>query len=472
MNSNNFFNNPNDIYENDKLDRKAYVKNISNLLQNSSSPITFSINAPWGHGKTIFLEMLNLELKENKQNKTIKFSAWESDYVEEPLLAFLGEMNSSIKEILGDDKTRLQAWETTKKASTHILKRGIPVLAKLFTGGVLDIDKATEGELEGLAETLSTDLISNYEKDKKHLNNFKTGITQVLQKDKKNPQKLFILIDELDRCRPTYAIELLERIKHLFDIEGLVFVLAMDREQLSHSVKAVYGNEFESLGYLRRFIDLEFSLNQPEKHKFINNLLDSYDFTNIFKSQPSNHKENLLNTIILMSENLNLSLRDIEQLISKLHVISLSISNNSSFYPAFYVFLLVIQEKHPKIYNDFIIEGNSPKSAIALLYKIIPNYLRENLCARIEAHLICSKCKEFPNPNENQEANKVLAEYKKDTRPRPSEETNRNSDEVIEYKKNVLRFSTGRYQDNINYIDLNSVLKKINFVEAFNFSLH
>jgi len=57
---------------------------------------------------------------------------------------------------------------------------------------------------------------------------------------------MFILIDELDRCRPTYAIELLENIKHLFDIEGLYFIIATDSTQLSYSINAVYGNKFAS----------------------------------------------------------------------------------------------------------------------------------------------------------------------------------------------------------------------------------
>jgi hypothetical protein len=65
-----------------------------------------------------------------------------------------------------------------------------------------------------------------------------------------------ILIDELDRCRPTYAIEMLEAIKHWFCVPNVVFVLAMDREQLSHSIRAVYGQGFDVDGYFLRFFHL------------------------------------------------------------------------------------------------------------------------------------------------------------------------------------------------------------------------
>jgi hypothetical protein len=74
---------------------------------------------------------------------------------------------------------------------------------------------------------------------------------------------IIILIDELDRCRPTYAIKLLEEIKHLFDVPGLVFVLAMNVEQLGHSVCGAYGSGFDGRAYLRRFIDREYRLAEP-----------------------------------------------------------------------------------------------------------------------------------------------------------------------------------------------------------------
>ncbi|WVV48879.1 P-loop NTPase fold protein [Pseudomonas sp. NA13] len=71
----------------------------------------------------------------------------------------------------------------------------------------------------------------------------------------------FIFIDELDRCRPTYAIELLERVKHFFELEDCRFIVASDSTQLAHSVRAVYGEKFYSERYLSRFFDAEFRLD-------------------------------------------------------------------------------------------------------------------------------------------------------------------------------------------------------------------
>ncbi|GAL22833.1 putative phage protein [Vibrio maritimus] len=80
----------------------------------------------------------------------------------------------------------------------------------------------------------------------------------------------FIFIDELDRCRPSYAVEMLETIKHIFDIEGVVFVVATDTEQLQHAVKAVYGEGFDARVYLSRFFNSRFSLKEPKLNKLLN----------------------------------------------------------------------------------------------------------------------------------------------------------------------------------------------------------
>ena len=84
----------------------------------------------------------------------------------------------------------------------------------------------------------------------------------------KKPQ--IFIVDELDRCRPTYAIEMLERIKHLFTIENVIFVLSVDQSVLHESIKGFYGSSSISAeNYLRRFIDVEYCLPDPSIEKFI-----------------------------------------------------------------------------------------------------------------------------------------------------------------------------------------------------------
>lgn len=84
-------------------------------------------------------------------------------------------------------------------------------------------------------------------------------------------RKIIFFIDELDRCRPTFAIELLEVIKHLFNIENIIFILSIDKQQLSHSVSTIYGQGADTLGYLRRFFDLDYKLPKIDLEVYINN---------------------------------------------------------------------------------------------------------------------------------------------------------------------------------------------------------
>ncbi|TOL41491.1 hypothetical protein CGH98_24085, partial [Vibrio parahaemolyticus] len=78
-----------------------------------------------------------------------------------------------------------------------------------------------------------------------------------------------VFIDELDRCRPSYAVEMLEVIKHFFELDNVVFVVATDTEQLQHAVKAVYGQLFDAQLYLGRFFRRRFSLLELSRKQFI-----------------------------------------------------------------------------------------------------------------------------------------------------------------------------------------------------------
>lgn len=96
----------------------------------------------------------------------------------------------------------------------------------------------------------------------------KKWVETVIKKQKLN-YPAFIFIDELDRCRPSYAVEMLETIKHIFDIKGIVFVVATDTEQLQHAVKAIYGEGFDARLYLGRFFNSRFSLKAPDLRSFL-----------------------------------------------------------------------------------------------------------------------------------------------------------------------------------------------------------
>lgn len=450
-------------FKNDSLGRQPHVDNFSTLLENISSPIVLSVNAPWGQGKTTFLEMLHAQLL-NKEHKAIYFSAWETDFAGDPLQAFLGEINGEIEKLINGDEEKSKAWGVVKTAGSQILKKALPAAIKLGTAGALDLDKTMEGEASKLMEGLTKDFIEEYTKNKEAISRFKSGVSQVLSNSEGEDTRLYIFIDELDRCRPTYAIELLERIKHILDIEGLVFVLAMDKEQLSHSVKGIYGAEFEAIGYLRRFIDIEYTLPESELDAFIEQLYVNFDFNRFFRERMQyrefqHDKEHLKNTFKLIVSAKKLSLREIEQLFAKINLVIQSTSKDVFLYPSLLTFLLVAKEYHYEVYDDYINKDDTPEKLINILYDMIPQseLLTSPPCCLIEGHLIEARYDRY-----NQKIGNSLKRHEDIVKD------NCASREQQSYSDRVIKIATGHFS---SYdVCLDSLKQRIEMLERFNFN--
>ena len=109
------------------------------------------------------------------------------------------------------------------------------------------------------------------------------------------------MIDELDRCRPSYATELLEIAKHLFSVDRIVFVLAINRSELAHSVKALYGSKFDAKGYLGRFFDLDYLLPAPDRQQFVLQVMSDSGLGALFQKE-SHLLKIVPNAILLIHE--------------------------------------------------------------------------------------------------------------------------------------------------------------------------
>jgi hypothetical protein len=451
-------------FKNDKLNRQPHVDNFSILLENISSPIVLSINAPWGQGKTTFLEMLHAQLK-IKGHNSIYFSAWETDFASDPLQAFLGEINENIETLVNDDTEKNKAWETTKKAGSHILRKGIPALIKVGTVEILDAEKIIEDESSKMMEGLTKDFLEEYTKNKEANFQFKSGVSKIRSNEGSTATRLFIFIDELDRCRPTYAIELLERIKHLLDIEGLVFVLAMDKIQLSHSVKGIYGAEFEAIGYLRRFIDIEYTLPESDLDAFVDQLYITFGFNDFFQKRMQHSefqydKDYLKETFKLLANAKKLSLREVEQLFAQINLVIKSTDEKTYLYPALLAFLIIAKEYHYDNYNDYINKGDTPEKLINDLYAMVPKseLLDSHSCALIESFLIGAKFDRYNNAVENS-----LKRHK------DIEKDESAGDDQKKYSSRVIQISTS-FDEFRNSISLDSLKQRIEMVKSFNFN--
>ena len=281
-----------DPFLGDKLARRNHAITLTQFISSLEEPFTISVEAGWGHGKSTFLRMWAQHLK-IEQYSCIMFNAWENDFSEDPLIPFVTELGKAISQLddgSGKATKKLQGIsKSLRKAGIQIAKRTLPVAAKLLTAGILDVDELVEAAAGDAIEKAIEEKFKEYETDRDTLDGFKVTLSKVVEALHENGRKLplVFMIDELDRCRPTFALALLERIKHIFNVDGIVFVIAIDREQLLESIRTVYGFKTDAPRYLRRFIDLGYVLPDPQPEQYPIHLMSAFGVPRrVYASEP------------------------------------------------------------------------------------------------------------------------------------------------------------------------------------------
>ncbi len=246
--------------------RKDLILNLTTLVTQIDDGFTISLNGEWGTGKTTFLKRWMEELKNNKIN-TIYFDAFKNDYNDDPFVAISAQIYSFFKEIDKNNSNLLNNFK--EKVSTigkTVLGIGFKALLSSASMGIMNtnsVDAFSEECKKSLSES-SSKLINNYFEERfkeysgaqKSLEEMKDALKKLVEAE----GKLVFIIDELDRCRPDYAVGIIEKIKHFFEVDGVVFVLSMNKKQMEEYVKGVYGNGVNAQTYLQKFINLECSL--------------------------------------------------------------------------------------------------------------------------------------------------------------------------------------------------------------------
>ena len=277
-------------FANDRLERKKIIENLTYLVKSTTQPFVISVEAPWGWGKTTFIEMWKGYL-ESLGHTCLYFNAWENDFVEDPLIAFVGEISKSLVDKKDKGKAKAQL-KRLQNIGGKIVRRALPLTIQIATQGLLsqetvkkasDVVFASSDEIAGFASALAEEKIKQYENDKNGVLEFKkelASFAKSLSESNSKKSPLVFFVDELDRCKPDFSLALLERIKHIFSVEGVVFILGIDRGQIEQSVKSIYGREMDEDGYLRRFIDYRLQLPQPSAEKFSQFLFERFNMWN------------------------------------------------------------------------------------------------------------------------------------------------------------------------------------------------
>ena len=331
----------------DVLDRTQIAARLTNLIRNQSAPLVISLHGPWGTGKTFMLRRWQKDL-DNQGFRAIYFNAWEDDFCDDPLLAILGQMSEYFKE--GELKTL--AKQVIRTAIPLLQKNLLSVLSKT-TGITLEIEQGQHAERDLLKEYL--DQRATKDELKEHLAKMSAAVFN------KTQQPLVFIIDELDRCRPTFAIELLERVKHIFDVHNLVFVLGLNRDELSKSLSSVYG-DINTDVYLRRFFDFEFELPEVGSQRFAERLIDKFQLGQAFQWLSVRTRdqrliydyENYRKVFPKMWSALGLSLRDMDYGIRLLVLLARDLPLGTLTHPFLLAVLIAMKFKKPEFYRSLV----------------------------------------------------------------------------------------------------------------------
>lgn len=283
----------------DALDRNAELNSFCHLLSHSNSMNSIALDGRWGSGKTFFVKqcalLINaknslsnidentakdiLEITEQSNsfegltdNKllAVYFDAWENDSNEDPVL-------SLIYRIVQQLNLKTDGFDLNHLA--HILG----TIGDAITG------RPITTVFEYLNERNILDEIRKHEDLETTIKKF----FEVVLFEK--AEQLIIFVDELDRCRPSYAVQLLERIEHYFINDRITFVFSVNLEQLQHTIKNFYGNDFDACRYLDRFFDLRVSLPQVNMEKYYRSLklFDSTRIVDVLKHIQKNYNLSL-----------------------------------------------------------------------------------------------------------------------------------------------------------------------------------
>ena len=407
----------NEYFPADKLDRARYATFLTRLLiqegfdenrpqEEQKRNYVLNLNAEWGAGKTYFLKRWSQELIADYP--VVYIDAWQQDYSDDPFLTVIAGI---IKQLSAQANFAI----TIPNKAASIFKAVAPAIAQGLTKKITGIDlnelnallfsddegeesekvesnKQNSSEFSPAVKALAQNLIKEHEAKSKSIEVIKSKLADWVskfeqQKDKSLP--IFVFIDELDRCRPSYAVEMLETIKHIFDVKGIVFVVATDTEQLQYTVKSVYGEGFDAKVYLGRFFNSRYSLKRPVLKDFLSVHSDTTKFESAYLESKNiellprtETPEIALANISVVLDAFQVSARTAIQITERITAIIANLPSGKKVDVLVLAVLFCIYEKDHSLYEEVITgrfkrDGKNYKGEVRNIS--LNNYLKQSM---------------------------------------------------------------------------------------------
>lgn len=375
-------------FQNDTVNRVESVFSMYEMINRESFGISsVSLDGAWGSGKTFFVHMLimlilaksekskleseykngilNIE-KRFTQNSNpnlitpIYYDSWKNDSMSEPVLSLLYTICKQTNTKANFDK---DIEEVAKSLSNHTVNFLLKSLAAFSS--LPDLTELKNSICDALKADSPFVPVIDTEKLSKNINN-------LLKKIATKP--LVVFIDELDRCKPSFAIKLLESIKHYFSNDKILFVFSVNIEELQHSIKCIYGQGFDATRYLDRFFNIRFNLPAVDKGTYL-----------VKEYSNGINKGLALSITEALSIEYNLELREINKFYSQVGFIvnfsrdqpSCSYDFGNDFIRVFFIPVAIgLKFRNPEKFNAFM-SGNGT----GILTSLISNESIKQVCS-------------------------------------------------------------------------------------------
>lgn len=360
----------------DKLNRKPTGDKLSELVERIDDPLVIALDGAWGSGKSFFLKCWVGEHKNhNAETKTVYFDAFQHDFLDDPLIALTAAISERIEQ--EPESKAAKAWRMAKNAAPFLGKAALRLGTAALVGKAVSLTGDEDGSVNDIGDKMaeeggeiSKSLVDFWKKEdgkRQAMDTFRTGLIGLTQsitadqvkaddtlKEGTPTRKLVIVIDELDRCRPDYALSLLEIIKHFFNVDGVHFVLGVNLTELQNSVKARYGSRVDAETYLQKFIAISLRLTTGEPP--LSDIAAWQNHLHYCKQVMGfpDHANKLLDDVEVYLKALNidreLSLRDVERVLTLLAVIPGLNTGSSEFVKKEIAALVVLKALQPETY--------------------------------------------------------------------------------------------------------------------------
>ncbi|MDE5062371.1 KAP family P-loop NTPase fold protein [Wolbachia endosymbiont of Drosophila tsacasi] len=324
-------------WENDRLNYKQFSGKFNTIIKTIDQSFTIiSLEGYDGWGKTFFLKKWVKELKQQNEIAAY-YNAWDINALDQPLPSFL---NFLFEDLFASYEVKRSVIQQFKNINQELFS--LNTLGKLISKSPLAmlsvlLDATKEADRKDIGSVLRE--LNTLQRREENIKDFKTQLAKVVNRIRKD-KNIYIMVDNLDVCRPKFVVDFLESIKYMLDVEGLVFIISVSRDKsnVQRAISTILGPNFS----LKSFTDLALHLPKQSIGQFTRKLFQDVEL-------PKKSKSLIIDSFMFYAESFSLSLKAIQYCVKK---IKLCYVKEELLDPNLFTFLVILQSVNADLYEE------------------------------------------------------------------------------------------------------------------------